>query len=450
MRENPDGRRVSSFCRNFAAERKSTSAAARLPILKTMMTKLFFLLSLLAYLCVPAGAAHDTHSCRTDSIIPEDSVLADSTDTDTLTTESLPERIRHLLQNDIFDRTQVGLYVYDLTADTLVMAYHERQCMRPASNMKLVTAITALQTLGSDYEYHTRLFATELGRDSVWNGRLYVKGGYDPLIDREDLRAMADSLLAHGIRHISGPVLLDLSFKDSKRWGWGWCWDDDEVPLIPLLYDNRDSFATNLQHILHEAGIDWDGSTMEGTVPDNARLLCVRSHNIDQALLPMMKQSDNSIAESLFYQLAASGGYNRAGRKQAVAKVNALISRLGLNPSHYQIADGSGLSLYNYLTPELLGKLLRFAYNHEAVYRHLLPTLPIAGHDGTLRRRMRGSRAADNVQAKTGTVEGVSTLSGYLTTATGNRLCFSIMNQGIRHSATGRNFQDRLCKALCR
>ena len=63
---------------------------------------------------------------------------------------------------------------------------------------------------------------------------------------------------------------------------------------------------------------------------------------------------------------------------------------------------------------------------------------------------MRGTPAAGNVKAKTGTVEGVSTLSGYCTASTGNTLCFSIMNQGLRYSSTGRNFQDRLCRALCK
>ena len=111
----------------------------------------------------------------------------------------LSERLRSLLENDIFDRTQVGLYVYDLTADSLVLAYHERQCMRPASNEKLVTAITALSTLGTDYEYETRLLADAAPADSVFSGRLYVRGGYDPLLDRDDLRAMADSLLALGV-----------------------------------------------------------------------------------------------------------------------------------------------------------------------------------------------------------------------------------------------------------
>lgn len=417
------------------------------------MKRLFGLLPLMMLCwCLPAGAwQHATNTCHTDSIIPEDSVVADTAEAHVSSTEPLPKRLERLLDNDIFDRTQVGLYVYDLTADTLVYAWHERQCMRPASNMKLVTAITALETLGTDYKYRTRLYTTGLSTsDSVWTGRVYVKGGYDPLIDRDDLRAMADSLKAHGITQIKGTVALDLSFKDNKRWGWGWCWDDDEeIPLTPLLYENRDTFADHLRRVWHEAGIDWDGTVSEAEVPASATLVCERTHTIDQALLPMMKRSDNSIAESLFYQLAAKGGQRHAGRKQAVTHVNALIRRVGLDPSHYQIADGSGLSLYNYLTPELLGRLLRFAYANQPIYNHLLPTLPVAGHDGTLRRRMHGSRAEDNVQAKTGTVEGVSTLSGYLTTAAGNRLCFSIMNQGIRHTSTGRNFQDRVCRALC-
>ncbi|WP_337487237.1 D-alanyl-D-alanine carboxypeptidase/D-alanyl-D-alanine endopeptidase [Prevotellamassilia timonensis] len=389
---------------------------------------------------------------RTDSIMPEDSVVTDTIADNTDLQLSLPDRLRQLLDNDIFERTQVGIYVYDLTADTLVFTHNERQCMRPASNEKLVTAIVALNDLGVTYNYQTRLYADHLpsDTDSVFVGRVYVRGGYDPLIDADDLRAFAQSLKAHGITRITSPIGLDLSMKDDKRMGWGWCWDDDCVPLTPLLYRNHDSFADNLRRIFREEGIDWDGTTEERTVPSDATLVCTRTRNIDQVLLPMLKNSNNSAAESLFYQLAAQGGKPRAGRKQAVAHYNALFRHIGLEPSHYQIADGSGLSLYNYLTPEAIGRLLRYAYNDDDIYRHLHPALPIAGEDGTLRKRMRHSAAEGNVHAKTGTVEGVSTLSGYLTTATGNVLCFSIMNQGVRYSSTGRNFQDRVCRALCR
>ena len=364
--------------------------------------------------------------------------------------EPLDVRLRHLLDNDIFDRTQVGIYVYDLTADSLLFTYHERQCMRPASNEKLITAITALHELGTNYEYTTHFYTDGEVNDSTLHGHLYVKGGYDPLLDAADLRAVTDSLRARGIYRIEGDVRTDLRFKDSKRWGWGWCWDDDEVPITPLLYKNKDRFADGIRAALHEAGIGCNGSVQEGRIPSSARKLCTRHHNIDQVLLPMMKQSNNSMAESLFYQMAAHRTSQSASRKQGAQCVNELISQLGLTPSHYQIADGSGLSLYNYLTPELLGNMLRFAYRNEAIYRHLLPSLPIAGEDGTLRKRMRGTLAQGNVKAKTGTVEGVSTLSGYCTTAAGHVLCFSIMNQGIRHTSTGRNFQDRVCRTLVR
>lgn len=403
-------------------------------------------------LLLPILAEASIPSLRTDSILPEDSVQTDTIADRIDTSKPLPQRIQELLDNDIFDRTQVGIYVYDLTADTLVFTHNEQQCMRPASNEKLMTAITALNDLGVLYEYRTRLYATSIpaDSDSIFTGHIYIRAGYDPLLDGDDLRAFAQSLKEHRIFRLQQPIVLDLSMKDDKRLGWGWCWDDDEVPTTPLLYRNDDKFTDNLRRIFREEGIDWDGTVTEDTTPNTATLLLTRTHNIDQVLLPMMKKSNNSMAESLFYQLAAQKGKSRAGRKQAVAHYNTLIRHIGLDPTHYQIADGSGLSLYNYLSPELLGRMLRYAYNNDDIYRHLLPSLPIAGEDGTLRKRMRGSAAQGNVRAKTGTVEGVSTLSGYLTTATGNLLCFSIMNQGIRHTSTGRNFQDRVCKALCK
>lgn len=403
-------------------------------------------------LLLPILAEANILSLRTDSILPEDSVQTDTIADRIDTSKPLPQRIQELLDNDIFDRTQVGIYVYDLTADTLVFTHNEKQCMRPASNEKIMTAITALNDLGVLYEYRTRLYTTSIpaDSDSIFTGHIYIRAGYDPLLDADDLRAFAQSLKEHRIFRLQQPIVLDLSMKDDKRLGWGWCWDDDEVPTTPLLYRNDDKFTDNLRRIFREEGIDWDGTVTEDTTPNTATLLLTRTHNIDQVLLPMMKKSNNSMAESLFYQLAAQKGKSRAGRKQAVAHYNTLIRHIGLDPTHYQIADGSGLSLYNYLSPELLGRMLRYAYNDDDIYRHLLPSLPIAGEDGTLRKRMRGSAAQGNVRAKTGTVEGVSTLSGYLTTATGNLLCFSIMNQGIRHTSTGRNFQDRVCKALCK
>jgi D-alanyl-D-alanine carboxypeptidase/D-alanyl-D-alanine-endopeptidase (penicillin-binding protein 4) len=150
----------------------------------------------------------------------------------------------------------------------------------------------------------------------------------------------------------------------------------------------------------------------------------------------------------MFYQIAASTGERPATAKDARTVINQLVEKLGLNPSSYQFADGSGLSLYNYVSAELEVALLRYAYENENIYHHLLPALPIAGKDGTLRDRMKSSATKGNVHAKTGTLTGISSLCGYLTAYNGHNICFAIINQGLRHGKNGHRFQDRVCTIL--
>ena len=359
-------------------------------------------------------------------------------------------RLQDLCENEIFERTQLGLYVYDLTCDTLLFEKGSRQLLRPASCEKLITAITALDLLGTDYKYSTSLYVDGNINDSILNGNVYVRAGFDPRFGRDDLHAFVQALAEKGIKEISGDVVFDVSMKDTLSYGWGWCWDDDVPRLTPLLYNGKDKFKEAFAELMAEEGISLKGTMQTGRLSTEAHILVTRTHTIDQILLQMMKESDNLYAESLFYQIAAQSGRAYAGRERAAAYVKQLIRRVGLEPSHYQIADGSGLSLYNYVTTELVGNLLRYAYTHNEIYLHLMPSLPVAGDDGTLRNRMRNSTARDKVFAKTGTVEGVSSLSGYATAANGHLLCFSIINQGLRYHSTGRNFQDRICNALTR
>ncbi len=368
---------------------------------------------------------------------------------DSLTTV-IVSRLQQLVGNPIFERTQLGLYVYDLTADAPVFACGEHQQLRPASNEKLVTAVTALCRLGTGFNYSTRLYRDGEVRDGVLYGNLYLRGGFDPFLDASDVSAMLDSLRRDGIRAVRGRVLFDRSLKDTASLGWGWCWDDEAIPLTPLLLFGKTGLEKYfLERLTAEGFCDSVPTAVSyAKVSGKAVLAAERLHSIDQVLLPMMKESDNLCAESLFYQIAAQSGQAYAGRKRVVRVVEQLLSDIGVSKGTYQIADGSGLSLYNYLTPYLLVRLLRHAYRDKAVYRHLHPSLPIAGEDGTLRRRMTSGAARGNVCAKTGTVEGVSTLSGYCTAANGHLFCFSIMNQGIRRTSTGRSFQDRVCRAL--
>jgi len=355
-----------------------------------------------------------------------------------------------LCNTSLFETTQLGLYVYDLTDDIPIYALNSNQRMRPASCQKLVTSISALNFLGPDFRFSTQVFTTGKISDGVLQGDLYVVGGMDPLLSTDNLRQLADSLRAIGLKNIRGRLYRDVSRKDDLPLGWGWCWDDDYGPLSALTVDGKDEFSNVWPGLLRASGIMCSGTCADKTCPISATLLNSISHSMDEVLVPMMKESDNIYAESMFYQLAFLSGEKAAGRKQAASYIEKLITSLGLDVEPYKIADGSGLSLYDYVSPLLLVTLLKYAYQTEAIRNHLYPSLPIAGVDGTLTKRMIDTPAFQRIHAKTGTVDGVSTLSGYAEAGNGHLLIFSILNQGIIRGAQGRDFQNQVCSLLCR
>ena len=362
--------------------------------------------------------------------------------------------VRGRLDNMMYDRllqnTQLGLLVYDLTAHQVVYQKNERQRMRPASVMKLVTSITALDMLGGDYQYHTGIcYRGHLEGDTLV-GDLYFVGGFDPTITRDDLRMMADTISRYGIHRIDGMLVSDLTMKDTLSYGSGWCWDDDNDRLTPLLVDKKDQFMSIMMQEMRARGIQLSVTLARGRLPQGCTDIYRYNSSIDKVLLRMMKQSDNLYAESMFYQVAKGNSPRTATASDASGAVKRLAMRLGLDPINYTIADGSGLSLYNYVSAEMIVALLRHAYQNREIYDHLYPSLPIAGVDGTLEKRMTKGKAFGNVHAKTGTVSGVSTLAGYCQASNGHTLCFAILNQGLIKASDGREYQDRICEALCR
>ena len=368
-----------------------------------------------------------------------------------LAQDSLAIRLDSLLQHPMFQTSQVGLMVYDLTADSVRYEYNSRQTMRPASTMKVVTAITALDHLGGDYQLRTRLYYTGMLEDGTLHGDIYCVGGFDPMVEPLDIKAFAQSIRDLGVNTFDGNIYADRSMKDALEYGEGWCWDDKNPQLMALSVGRKDNFTDQLMAELRRDGVRMlDCGVGWGRCPETAALLSVRTHSIDQLLQRMMKKSDNFYAEALFYQVAKAVSEHRTARAaDACTAVKRLIRRIGLDDKDYRIADGSGLSLYNYVSAELETMLLRYAWQNERIFEHLYPSLPIAGVDGTLEKRMRGTAAQGNVHAKTGTVTGISSLAGYCTTADGHVLAFSIINQGVLNSKPGRDFQDRVCKVLC-
>ena len=164
----------------------------------------------------------------------------------------------------------------------------------------------------------------------------------------------------------------------------------------------------------------------------------------------ILKPSQNLYAELLLRALGkASSSDPRLSSEDAGARaVGQFLQQAGIDPSGLVMLDGSGLSRANLVTADTTLKLLTHMSRHRfgVAFRE---ALPVAGLDGTLRNRMKGTPAHNNVRAKTGTLGTATTLSGYLFTAAGERLVFSLMiNNPPRDADPRSGFTDALAVLL--
>ena len=186
-----------------------------------------------------------------------------------------------------------------------------------------------------------------------------------------------------------------------------------------------------------------------GRVPADAKNLGFATHTIAEVIRQLNKDSDNLNAEMLLYTLGYQQGSVPSSTEKGIAAAHQLIEQLGFNPKAYSVVDGSGLSNQNYLSPELLVAVLKYMHQ-SSDFDMFRKSLPISGEDGTLTHRMKGSSAYRKVTAKTGSLTGVSALSGYITDRNGHLLAFSIMIQNFteRTSYVSVNYIDKICEIL--
>ena len=154
---------------------------------------------------------------------------------------------------------------------------------------------------------------------------------------------------------------------------------------------------------------------------------------IQDVINQIMKESDNLNAEALLCRLGAQAtGKKHISDEDGLSVIRKQIKALGEDPDYYKLADGCGLSNYNYISPNLLIAFLKFAYSRTDVFQKLYKALPIGGVDGTLKYRMkRGTPSYKNVHAKTGSFTAINCLAGYLRTTNGHEIAFAIMNQNV-------------------
>lgn len=218
------------------------------------------------------------------------------------------------------------------------------------------------------------------------------------------------------------------------------------------LYPSRDFFMHTFMERLAEKGIETaDSYEYAVFLPDSTSARLARwETSLQKVIQEVLKKSDNLGAEALLCRLAtASSNQRPVSWEEGLKAVRRFIAKTGHQPEHYRIADGSGLSNYNYISPALLVDILKYVYNDTRMFQRFYRALPIGGIDGTLKNRMKGGRAYRNVHAKTGAITGIASLSGYLKAGNGNDIAFAIINQNGLKASESRKLQDLICEMLC-
>lgn len=432
----------------------------------------------------------------------------------------------------------VGVNVCDAATGNNIYHHNASTRLHPASNMKLLTAAAALETLGKDFVFTTEIWIDGEIVNHELQGNLYIKGMGDPTLLPKDLEQFADLIYnLHGIRSILGNVVADDVWYDDVRLSPDMAWYDEhfyygaQVSALTLSpntdYDTgtvkievhpgtgegeaahvsvfpdtayvqienhaitvedqaketeleivrrhgentiiiKGNLAVGTEPIkewiavweptkyvlqvfaekLTQAGIQIKGNKEIGSVPKHAsRLIQHNSMPLADLLVPFMKLSNNGHAEILVKEM----GKRVKGEGSWEAGMGVLlteVAKLGVDPAAVLLRDGSGISSVTLIAPNQLTNLL-FHLQSKPWFDAYYHSLPISGQEdrmvgGTLRERL----ADINVHAKTGTIFGVSTLSGYMQTESGKRLIFSIMLNNLLDEEDGPEIEDKFIELL--
>ncbi|NNE69733.1 MAG: D-alanyl-D-alanine carboxypeptidase/D-alanyl-D-alanine-endopeptidase [Rhodothermales bacterium] len=244
--------------------------------------------------------------------------------------------------------------------------------------------------------------------------------------------------------------------------------------LVPLGRVEEESIAVHnptryflhvLREVLLQKGIAVTGGISDiddlPVKPDPAGGLHIATHTsppLKQVVHAINKVSHNLYAEQVLKTIGAllpdtTSDASPGSAAMGWARGRHALGAAGVDTLHIQLTDGSGLSRMNFIAPSMSTQLLSHMWNHpdDSTRAAFMRSLPIAGIDGTLENRLRDTPAEGNARAKTGTFTGASTLSGYVTSAAGTPLTFSIMVNGYRgSSAAARRLQDAVAETLAR
>ncbi len=428
---------------------------------------------------------------------------------------------------------QVGVMIKNLSTDQVLYQHDNQQYYIPASNMKVFTAVAALEQLTPEYKYSTYIASPETNvNQGVFTGNMYVVFSGDPSLTRQDINNLFKQLKQNGINSIVGNIYIDDALFDQDGIVPSALAEDATYcfaapvgagnidhnctgvsvtpgPVVGALADanviqtpdamtlinqiitagtkscniravksaetdayvlsgcintkkgseefslpvqNMRSYVAELMPVaLKQANIEWTGNVFFGEPPSNSKMLALhQSAPLSKLIKHMLKKSDNLYANALFKTIGAHYFDTVGNWRTGAAAVKAILwENNGVNLLSADLVDGAGLSRENVITPEQMLQVLSTAYYRPLIAAALIPALPIGGVDGTLKGRLTEESYRHRVYAKTGTMNDVSSLSGYVKNAKNEVLTFSILINGTpQHLGAYRALEDRICEIL--
>ena len=382
-----------------------------------------------------------------------------------LSVRRAPETLAALSNTDAFRAALQGIAGFVDSTSCLVVSLNGKtvldvggdRAVVPASNMKLLTAAVALETLGADYTYTTSVKGAFA--NGTVTGDLYLVGGGDPVLSTAaypatqthpptsttSLEQLAQNLVAAGVQRVTGTVVGDESRYDAERFVPTWGSDVPNLQAGPLgalmvndatkkigalppqrYADPAIGAATDFIAVLKAAGIKFGGGAPKNGVapPDAAEIASIKSAPLAAIVGEMLNTSDDNTAELMVKEIGkhfdpAAGG-NRLSGLDAVKRT---LVTWGIDTQRLTLADASGLDASDTVTCNLILALLQ---RPGVIAGPIGQSLPIAGQTGTLNDEFVGSPIAGRLHAKTGTLNSAKALSGYVST-NGGEIDFSLI-----------------------
>lgn len=446
---------------------------------------------------------------------------------------TLPASLRSVLDIRHLPDTSLSIYVEDLASGDVVLDWNPDVARNPASTIKLLTTLVALDILGPTYQWQTNIYAMGDVEDGHLRGDLLIKGGGDPFLVTERVWQLLREVRQAGIHAIDGDLLIDdsyfevgyedpaafdrqplraynvapnallMNFKVVRYW-----FEPDhdanavrvwlDPPLENVRVDNRLSLQdgrcrgfqrgitisaneaidkmtfsgrfpsgckqyamdrTALSHnefvfglvmsLWRESGGVFDGGWKNATAPEDIEpFVEFRSLPLAEMIASVNKHSNNVMARQILYTLSAevlgAPGSEAGGREV----VRGWLTRKDLKFSDLAFENGAGLSRNSRISARDMGTILRFAYRQPYMPEYL-SSLSLSGLDGTLSKRFRNDPLAGKAHMKTGSMDDVTAIAGYLQSRSGKRFAIvALQNHKDVHRGPGEELQVALLRWL--